>query len=131
MAQRTIWGHLPAKPVVQDAGRTKVTRFRVIENTGAYRAGKWVEDETPTTHLVEAWFEVGVTAAALNEGDGVIVVGKEHTEKWMKNDAPQYNRVLKAERFGIIPKAPAKEPEPAPEPEPVSVWERTAAEPPQ
>lgn len=125
MADRTIWGHLAADPAVQDVGKAKVTKFRVVENTGSYRSGKWVNDDTPTTHLVEAWFETGESAAAnLSKGTGVVVVGKEHTESWKNGDTTQYNRILRADRFGIMPKLPAKQDE-QPD-EPAVVWEREA-----
>ncbi|MCS5524818.1 single-stranded DNA-binding protein [Curtobacterium flaccumfaciens pv. oortii] len=125
MADRTIWGNLAADPVVQDVGKAKVTKFRVVENTGSYRSGKWVKDETPTTHLVEAWFEAGESAVAnLRKGTGVVVVGKEHTESWKNGDTTQYNRILRADRFGIIPKLPAKQDEQADDSD--SVWERSA-----
>lgn len=106
MAERTIWGHLAADPTTQQAGKASVTKFRVVENTGSSRQGVWTEDETPTTHYVEAWFELGDTAAAqLHKGDGVIVVGKEHTEKWDAGEGgAQYGRILRADRFGIMPK---------------------------
>jgi single-strand DNA-binding protein len=106
MAERTIWGHLAADPTRQQAGKAFVTKFRVVENTGASRDGKWVEHDTPTTHYVEAWFELGETVTAqLHKGDGVIVVGKEHTEKWdTAEGGAQYGRILRADRFGIMPK---------------------------
>jgi single-strand DNA-binding protein len=125
MAERTVWGHLAADPVVQDVGRAKVAKFRVVENTGSYRSGKWVNDETPTTHLVEAWFEVGESAATnLTKGTGVVVVGKEHTDSWTKDGTTQYSRILRADRFGIIPKLPAKQD--GQSDDPASVWEREA-----
>ena len=110
MAERTVWGHLAADPTTHQAGKAPITKFRIVENTGAVRDGKWVEHETPTTHYVEAWFELGETAAAqLHKGDGVVVVGKEHTEKWETAEGgTQYGRILRADRFGIIPK-PARE----------------------
>lgn len=113
MAERTIWGHLAADPATQQAGKASVTKFRVVENTRSYRDGKWVEDTTPTTHYVEAWFELGATAAAsLHTGDGVIVVGKERSESWDSTDGTtQYGRVIRADRFGIIPKQPKAEDE--------------------
>lgn len=107
MAERTIWGHLAADPTTQAAGKASVTKFRVIENTGGSRDGKWVEHETPTTHYVEAWFDLGESAAAqLHQGDGIIVVGKERAEKWDAADGgTQYGRILRADRFGIMPKS--------------------------
>jgi single-strand DNA-binding protein len=106
MAERTIWGHLAVDPSTQQAGKASVTKFRIVENTGTVRDGKWVEDEAPTTHYVEAWFDLGETAAAqLHKGDGVIVVGKERTEKWDSEErGTQYGRILRADRFGIMPK---------------------------
>ncbi len=106
MAERTIWGHLAADPTTQQAGRASVTKFRVLENTGSFRAGSWVDDKEPTAHAVEAWFELGDTAASmLRKGDGVIVVGKEHTESWdTAEGGTQYGRVIRADRFGVIPK---------------------------
>lgn len=65
------------------AGSINITKFRVIENTGEYRGGKYVEHDTPTTHFVEAGFELGEnTAAARHKGDPVIVIGREHTSSW-------------------------------------------------
>ncbi|GAB3611560.1 hypothetical protein GCM10027414_36860 [Humibacter ginsengiterrae] len=105
MAERTIWGHLAADPTTQQAGKATVTKFRVIENTGALRDGKWTEDEEPTTHYVEAWFQLGDAAASeLTKGAGVIVVGRERSEKWESIEGTRYGRVIRAERFGVMPK---------------------------
>jgi single-strand DNA-binding protein len=80
---RTITGNLAADVEVVKAGSINITKFRVIENTGEYRGGKYVEHPDPTTHFVEAKFELGENAAAtLHKGDAVIVVGREHTTSW-------------------------------------------------
>lgn len=101
MATRTITGNLAADPEVVQAGSIKITKFRVIENTGEYRRGEYVEHDTPTTHYVEAKFELGENAAAtLHKGDAVIVVGREHTSSWGPEDAKQYGRVIEAENIG-------------------------------
>lgn len=102
MATRTITGNLAADPEVVQAGNVSITKFRVIENTGEYRGGKFVAHETPTSHNVEARFELGDNAAAtLHKGDAVIVVGKEHTNSWEKDGATQYGRVIDADTIGV------------------------------
>ena len=43
MAERTVWGHLAADPTTHQAGKAPITKFRIVENTGAVRDGNWVE----------------------------------------------------------------------------------------
>lgn len=102
MSARTITGNLAADPEVVQAGNISITKLRVIENTGEYRGGKFVAHDTPTSHFVEARFELGVNAAAsLHKGDAVIVVGKEHSNSWDdKEGAKQYGRV-DADTIGV------------------------------
>lgn len=102
MSTRTITGNLAADPEVVQAGNVSITKFRVIENTGEYRGGKFVAHDNPTTHFVEARFELGDNAAAtLQKGTAVIVVGKEHTNSWEKDGATQYGRVIAADSIGV------------------------------
>lgn len=99
--QRTIIGNLAADPEIAQAGSIEITRIRVIENTGEYRKGEFVQHETPTTHFVEARFELGEnTASSLHKGDAVIVVGREHTNSWGPAENRQYGRVIQAEHIG-------------------------------
>jgi len=101
MSTRTITGNLAADPEVVQAGNVSITKFRVIENTGEYRGGKFVAHDNPTTHFVEARFELGGNAAtSLHKGDAVIVVGREHTEAWEKDGVSQYGRVIDADSIG-------------------------------
>lgn len=110
MALRTITGNLAADPETVAAGSVTITKFRVIENTGEFRQGQWVNDDTPTTHFVEGKFELGSNAAAtLHTGDAVIVVGKEKTNSWGAGDDRQYGRVIIAEHIGVdLTRATAK-----------------------
>lgn len=102
MATRTITGNLAADPEVVQAGNVSITKFRVVENTGDFRGGKFVEHDTPTTHFVEAKFELGANAAeSLHKGDEVTVTGPEHTESWGDGDAKQYGRVIEADQIGV------------------------------
>lgn len=103
MSARTITGNLAADPEVVQAGNVSITKLRVIENTGEYRGGKFVAHDTPTSHFVEARFELGENAAAsLHKGDAVIVVGKEHSNSWEdKEGAKQYGRVIDADTIGV------------------------------
>ena len=103
MSTRTITGNLAADPEVVKAGSVSITKLRVIENTGEYRGGKFVAHDTPTSHFVEARFELGENAAAsLNKGDAVIVVGKEHSNSWEdKEGGKQYGRVIDADTIGV------------------------------
>lgn len=102
MSARTITGNLAADPEVVKAGTVNITKFRVIENTGEYRGGKFVPHDNPTTHFVEARFELGENAAAtLQKGTAVIVVGKEHTNSWGDEGAKQYGRVIDADSIGV------------------------------
>lgn len=102
MSVRTITGNLAADPEVVQAGSIQITKLRVIENTGEYRGGKFVAHDTPTSHFVEARFELGENAAAsLHKGDAVIVVGKEHSNSWEDKDgAKQFGRVIDADSIG-------------------------------
>lgn len=101
MSNRTITGNLASDPEVVQAGKISITKFRVIENTGEYRDGKFQEHDTPTTHFVEAKFELGDNAAAsLRKGDAVIVTGREHSTSWDKDGAKQYGRVIEADAIG-------------------------------
>ena len=102
MSTRTITGNLAADPEVVEAGSITITKFRIIENTGEYRHGKWQAHPDATTHFVEAKFELGEnTAATLHRGDAVIIVGREHTSRWGDEGAKQYGRVLEAENIGV------------------------------
>jgi single-strand DNA-binding protein len=99
---RTITGNLAADVEVVKAGSINITKFRVIENTGEYRSGKFVEHSDATTHFVEAKFELGENAAAtLHKGDAVIVVGREHTNSWGDDGAKTYGRVVEADNIGV------------------------------
>ena len=101
MSIRTIEGNLAADPAVVQAGSIQITKLRVIENTGEYRQGKRQAHDTPTTHLVEARFELGENAAAsLHKGDAVIVTGREHTTSWGEEGNKQYGRVIDADSIG-------------------------------
>ena len=98
---RTISGNLAADVEVVKAGSINITKFRVIENTEEYRAGKYVQHADPTTHFVEAKFELGENAAAtLHKGDAVIIVGREHTSSWGPEGSKNYGRVLDADHIG-------------------------------
>ena len=100
MSTRTITGNLAVDPEVVSAG--SITKIRIIENTGEYRAGKWQAHPDPTMHFVEAKFELGANAAAtLHKGDPVIVVGEEHTNSWGGEGAKQYGRVIEARYVAV------------------------------
>jgi single-stranded DNA-binding protein len=101
MTTRTITGRVAADPEAVQAGRVQIVKFRVLENTGEYRNGAWVEHPTPTTHHVEAKFELGANAlASLHTGDSVLVVGYEVTRTWEKEGKPRYGRVIEADAIG-------------------------------
>lgn len=102
MSHREITGNLAADPEEVEAGKVTIVKFRVIENTGDYRNGKFVEHDTPTTHFVEARFELGQNAkASLHTGDRVKVSGHEHTKSWDdENGVKQYGRVIDADDIG-------------------------------
>ncbi|WP_146076819.1 hypothetical protein [Rathayibacter tritici] len=73
----------------------------MIENTGEYRAGEWTPHEAPTTHFVEAKFELGEhVLSSLHTGDGVIVVGYERTVAWGEEGNRRSGRVLEADANG-------------------------------
>jgi len=102
MVTRTIIGNLAAEPAIVRAGTMTITKLRILENTGEYRAGTWTEHENPTSHFVEAKFELGEHAAeSLNCGDPVIVVGREHTVSWGEGDHKKYGRVIEADAIGV------------------------------
>ena len=102
MSTRTITGNLAADPEVVKAGSVSITKLRVIENTGEYRGGKFIAHDTPTSHFVEARFELGENAAgSLHRGDAVIIVGKEHSNSWDKEGGKQYGRVIDADTIGV------------------------------
>jgi len=102
MSTRTITGNLAADAEVVPAGSINITKLRVIENTGEYRGGKYVEHPDATTHFVEAKFELGENAAAtLHKGDAVIVAGREHTSSWGPEGNKTYGRVVEADHIGV------------------------------
>ncbi len=102
MSTRTITGNLAVDPEVVRAGTIKITKMRVIENTGEYRQGKWVGHPDATTHFVEARFELGENAAAtLHKGDPVIVLGDEHSSSWGEGDSKHHGRVIEARAIGV------------------------------
>ncbi|RFA11786.1 hypothetical protein B7R22_17805 [Subtercola boreus] len=102
VSSRTIIGNLAVDPEVVQAGRVKITKLRVIEDTGEYRGGKYLLHPDATTHFVEAKFELGEnTAATLRKGDAVIVVGREHTASWGPEGTKSYGRVVEADHIGV------------------------------
>jgi single-strand DNA-binding protein len=102
MSIRTITGNLAADTEIVRAGSITITKLRVIENTGEYRQGTYIEHPDPTTHFVEAKFELGEnTAATLHKGDPVIVVGEEHTSSWGEEGAKKYGRVVEGRYIGV------------------------------
>ncbi len=97
MSIRTIIGNLAADPEAVTAGKATLAKFTVIENTGEYRKGEFVADDTATNHYVEAWFDLGQNVlASLVKGTRVVVFGAEHTESYDKDGQPVYRRILKA-----------------------------------
>jgi single-stranded DNA-binding protein len=101
MTTRTITGRVAADPEAVQVGRVQIVKFRVLENTGEYRNGTWVEHPTPTTHHIEAKFELGANAlASLHTGDSVLVVGYEVTRTWEKEGKARYGRVIEADAIG-------------------------------
>lgn len=97
MSTRIIIGNLAADPEAATAGKATLAKFTVIENTGEYRKGEFVADDTPTSHHVEAWFDLGVNVlASLVKGTRVVVVGAEHTESYNKDGQTVFRRILKA-----------------------------------
>lgn len=101
MSTRTITGNLAANPEAVQAGRVQIVKLRVIENTGEFRGGEWTAHEAPTTHFVEAKFELGEhVLASLHKGDAVIVVGYERTVAWGEGENRRTGRVLEADAIG-------------------------------
>ncbi|AWB88121.1 single-stranded DNA-binding protein [Mycetocola zhujimingii] len=102
MSVRTVTGRLASVPIVQAAGQVEITRLTVIEQTRQYRQSAWVTDENPTTHHVEAKFELGAAAAQLKPGQAIIVVGNERTTSWRKDgEGRQYRRVIAADHIAV------------------------------
>ncbi|MCJ1675418.1 single-stranded DNA-binding protein [Rathayibacter sp. VKM Ac-2929] len=101
MSTRTITGNLAADPEAVQAGRVQIVKLRVIENTGEFRGGEWTAHEAPTTHFVEAKFELGEhVLTSLHKGDAVIVVGYERTVAWGEGENRRTGRVLEADAIG-------------------------------
>ncbi|PPH55776.1 single-stranded DNA-binding protein [Rathayibacter sp. AY1E1] len=101
MSTRTITGNLATDPEAVQAGRVQIVKLRVIENTGEYRAGEWTPHKAPTTHFVEAKFELGDhVLASLRKGDAVIVVGYEHTVAWGEGENRRTGRMIEADAIG-------------------------------
>ncbi|MWV51610.1 single-stranded DNA-binding protein (plasmid) [Rathayibacter sp. VKM Ac-2803] len=101
MSTRTITGNLATDPEAVQAGRVQIVKLRVIENTGEFRGGEWTAHEAPTTHFVEAKFELGEhVLASLHKGDAVIVVGYEHTVAWGEGENRRTGRVIEADAIG-------------------------------
>jgi single-strand DNA-binding protein len=102
MSTRTIIGNLAADPEVVTVGSIRITKMRVIENTGEYRNGTWLPHTAATTHFVEAKFELGENAAAtFHQYDPVIVYGEEHTNSWGEEGSKHYGRVIEARSIGV------------------------------
>ncbi|WP_162903839.1 single-stranded DNA-binding protein [Leucobacter sp. wl10] len=103
MGYRTIKGRLAADPEEVQAGQITIVKFRVIENTGEYRGGKFIEHDTPTTHFVEAKFELGENVmATAHRGDKVVVTGNEYSSSWDDaNGQKQYGRVIDADDVAV------------------------------
>ncbi|MEC5186241.1 single-stranded DNA-binding protein [Cryobacterium sp. MP_3.1] len=79
-------------------GSIRITKSRVNENTRECRAGRHLEHVDPTTHFVEARFELGEDAAdTLHKGDAAIVVGREHTSSCGPEGSKTYGRVIDAD----------------------------------
>ena len=101
MSTRTITGNLAIDPEAVQAGRVQIVKLRVIENTGEFRGGEWTAHEAPTTHFVEAKFELGEhVLASLHKGDAVIVVGYEHTVAWGEGEYRRTGRMIEADAIG-------------------------------
>lgn len=99
--QRFITGNLAADPETVQAGNVQIIKFRVIENTGEYRGGKFIEHPDPTTHFIEAKFELGENIRqSLHKGASVGVLGKEHTASWGSEGDRKYGRVIDADWVG-------------------------------
>jgi len=130
MTVRFITGHLAADPEVQQAGRIKITKFTVLENTYEYRGDERIGGKAPIAHNVEAKFELGENAASsLRKGHPVIVVGQERDASFDGDNGIVYRRIVDAQHIGpdlrssiaaVTPRKTntAKQPaEPAAEPE--------------
>ena len=101
MSTRTITGNLATDPEAVQVGRVQIVKLRVIENTGEFRGGEWTPHEAPTTHFVEAKFELGEhVLASLHRGDAVIVVGYERTVTWGEGESRRTGRVVEADAIG-------------------------------
>jgi single-strand DNA-binding protein len=101
MSTRTITGNLATDPEVVLVGGNQITKLRVIENQADYREGEWHSHDDPTTHFIEARFDLGSNvAASLHRGDAVIVVGHEHTSRWGSEDGDNFGRVIEADNIG-------------------------------
>jgi hypothetical protein len=85
VSSRTIIGNLAADPEVVQAGRLRITKLRVIEDTGEYRGGKYLPHPDATTHFVDAKFELGENTAA----------------SWGPEGAKSYGRVVEADHVGV------------------------------
>lgn len=101
MAKVTIVGQLAADPEVVQAGKLRIAKFTVLENTGERRAGEWVPDLKPISHRVEARFGLGESVMdTLNMGQRVVVVGDERDASYERDGKTTYGRVIHAREVG-------------------------------
>lgn len=101
MTIRFITGHLAADPEVQQAGRIKITKFTVLENTYEYRGAERIDGKAPLAHNIEAKFELGENAASsLRKGHPVIVIGQERDASFDGDNGIVYRRIIDAQHIG-------------------------------
>lgn len=101
MTVRFITGRLSADPEVQQAGRIKITKFTVLENTYEYRGDQRIDGKAALAHNVEAKFELGENAASsLRKGHPVIVIGQERDASFDGDDGIVYRRIIDAQHIG-------------------------------
>lgn len=101
MSNREIHGNLADDAKTERRGGHVITTMTVMETTGTWIKGEWVDDDEPTAHAVKCWRTLGEATAGLPKGTPVIVHGRERTEAWTTPDGDKgRRRVIEADHVG-------------------------------
>lgn len=105
MALITFSGIVDADPALVDSRWPygAIARFTVVEHTGRYGKGDWVEYGLPTRRIVETDVQSAErTAATLKAGCHVMVTVREHTERRAIGGVEQLVSVVRSVRVGVL-----------------------------
>lgn len=79
-------GNLTEEPTLRfTPGGVPVSNFNVAINTGYKKGDTWIEND-PTYMSVVAWNKMGENCGTLHKGDRVVVVGRQQTQTFERED---------------------------------------------